>query len=86
MRTLRSETIFGNWNPFKNDEIWFLFNLDFKIYDVTTLETNNCNTHIAQYLMNYRHQAMKFSQLIQYNLRNFFLKNSYTKCGVETIP
>ena len=23
---------------------------NFEIYDVTTLETNNCNTHIAQYL------------------------------------
>ena len=63
-----------------------VFNLDFKIYDVTTFETNNCNTHIAQYLMNCRLQTMKISQLIQYNLRNFFLKNSYTKCGVETIP
>ena len=26
-RTLRSETIFGNWNPFKNDEKCFLFYL-----------------------------------------------------------
>ena len=24
--------------------------VNFKIYDVTTRETNNCNTHIAQYL------------------------------------
>ena len=24
--------------------------VNFKIYDVTTKETNNCNTHIAQYL------------------------------------
>ena len=24
--TLRSETIFGNWKPFKNDERYFLFN------------------------------------------------------------
>ena len=31
-------------------------------------------------------QAMKFSQLIEYNLRNIFLGESYTKCGGETIP
>ena len=24
--------------------------VNFKIYDVTTWETNNCNTHIVQYL------------------------------------
>ena len=26
-RTIRSETIFGNWKPFKNDEKSFLFHL-----------------------------------------------------------
>ena len=26
------------------------YKINFKIYDVTTWETNNCNTHIAQYL------------------------------------
>ena len=26
-------------------------------------------------------QAMKFGQLIEYNMRNIFLKKSYTKCG-----
>ena len=30
-------------------------------------------------------QAMKFGQLIEYNLRNIFLEKSYTKCGGETI-
>ena len=30
-------------------------------------------------------QTMKFSQLIEYNMRNIFLEKSYTKCGVETI-
>ena len=29
---------------------------------------------------------MKFGQLIEYNMRNFFLKKSYTKCGRESIP
>ena len=29
---------------------------------------------------------MKFGQLIDYNMRNIFLKKSYTKCGAETSP
>ena len=29
---------------------------------------------------------MKFGQLIEYNLRNIFLEESYTKYGGETIP
>ena len=31
-------------------------------------------------------QTVKFGQLIEYNMRNVFLKKSYTKCGGETIP
>ena len=31
-------------------------------------------------------QIMKFGQLIEYNIRKFFLEKSYTKCGGETIP
>ena len=31
-------------------------------------------------------QAMKFGQLIEYNMRNIFLEKSYTKFGGETIP
>ena len=29
-------------------------------------------------------QTIKFCQLIENNMRNFFLENSYTKCGGET--
>ena len=29
---------------------------------------------------------MKFSQLIEYNMRNIFLEKSWTKCGGETSP
>ena len=29
---------------------------------------------------------MKFGQLIEYNMRNIFLKKSFTKCGGETGP
>ena len=31
-------------------------------------------------------QAMKFGQLIEYNMRNIFLEKSYTKYGREFIP
>ena len=31
-------------------------------------------------------QAMKFGQLIEYNMRNTFVEKSYTKCAGETIP
>ena len=30
-------------------------------------------------------RTMKFSQLIEYNMRNIFLEKSYTKCGGDTI-
>ena len=30
-------------------------------------------------------QTIKFGQLIEYNLRNIFVENSYTKCAAETI-
>ena len=29
---------------------------------------------------------MKFGQLIESSMKNFFLNKSYTKCGEETIP
>ena len=30
-------------------------------------------------------QAMKFGQLIQYNMKNIFVEKSYTKCAGEII-
>ena len=30
-------------------------------------------------------QTIKFGKLIEYNMRNTFLKKSFTKCGAETI-
>ena len=54
------------------------------IYDVTTWLTNNCNTHnISRSKGN---QTMKFGQLMESNMRNFFLEKPYTKCGGETSP
>ena len=31
-------------------------------------------------------KAIKFGQLIEYNMRNIFFEKSYTKCAGETIP
>ena len=31
-------------------------------------------------------KAMKFGQLIEYNMRNIFVEKLYTKCAGETIP
>ena len=45
-----------------------------------------CNTHIDNISRSKDNQAMKFGQLIEYNLRNIFLEKSYTKCVRETIP
>ena len=60
--------------------------VNLKIHDVTACITNNCNTNIAQYLKKKGNQAMKFGQLIEYNMRNIFVEKSYTKCAGETIP
>ena len=29
---------------------------------------------------------MRFSQLVEYGMKNMFLENLYTKCDGETIP
>ena len=44
-------------------------------------------THISTNISRSKgNEAMKFGQLIEYNMRNILLKKSYTKCGRETIP
>ena len=35
---------------------------------------------------NKENQAIKFGQLIEYNMRNIFIEKSSTKCAGETIP
>ena len=42
---------------------------NFKIHDFRTWLTNNCNTHIAQYLTKKGNQTMKLSLSIKYNKR-----------------
>ena len=59
------------------------YKVNFKIYDVTAC---NCNEHIDHISRSKGNQAIKFVQLIEYNMRNIFLQISYKKCGRETIP
>ena len=57
-----------------------------KICDVTTTLTNNCKHILTNISRSKANQAMKFGQLIEYNLRSIFFKKSHTKCGGKTIP
>ena len=63
------------------------------MYDVTIWLTNNCNTHhgllkhiLTKFSRKKGNQAITFSQLKVYNMRNIFLEKSYTKCDGEAIP
>ena len=65
----------------KNDKV------NFKIYDVTTWLTNNCNIYILPNISRGKgNQALKFGQLIKCNMRNIFVEKSCTKWAGETIP
>ena len=47
-------------------------------------EQKTAATHIEPNIpRNKGNQAMKFGQLIEYNIRNIFLEKSYSKCGGE---
>ena len=65
---------------------WLERQVNFKIYGVATCLKNICNTHIANISRSKGNQAIRFGQLIEYNMRDIFLKQPYTKCGRETIP
>ena len=60
--------------------------VNFKIYGVTDLTTNNYNTHIVNILGSKGNQTKKFDQLIEYNIRHIFLEKSYTKYIQRTSP
>ena len=58
----------------------------FKIYDVTIWETNSWNLHmLPDFSKSKDKHAIKFGQLIKYNMRNIFLEKLDTKCGGETV-
>ena len=42
--------------------------------------------HIFTNISSKGNEAMKFGQLLEYNMTNIFLEKSYTKCGGETSP
>ena len=44
--------------------------VNFKIHDLTTWLSNNCNTHIANISRSKGNQAIKFDQLLEYNRMN----------------
>ena len=46
----------------------------FKIYNMRDWTKNNYITHIAQYLRSKGSQAMKYDQLIEYDMTNIFLE------------
>ena len=50
--------------------------------------TNNCSTHIYQYLKKCRESCNEIWSVnrIEYNMRNCFLEKSFTKYDRETIP
>ena len=60
--------------------------VNFKIYDVIGLTTNNYNPHIVQYSGTKVNKTMKFGQLIGYNMRNIFLKKSSIKFDGDGRP
>ena len=75
--------------------------VNLKIYDVTSWETNSCNTHIAQYLKkccpisqeilpntsrNTDNQKTESGHLIEFIMTNSFLEKSCTKWDGEGIP
>ena len=54
------------------------------MYDVTdNRETNNYNTHIAQYLKKWMQPGNEIWSINRINMRNNFLEKSYIKCGEE---
>ena len=111
---VHSETISGNWKPFKNDENFFLLHVksSFRSWDIyifvltywlckksglirrlrliskfITSQTGQqiITIHILPIISRRKdNQAVKFSQLIEYNVRNIFLQKSFRKWGRET--
>ena len=58
--------------------------VNFKIYDVTKWEANNCKYMLPDISQSKDNQAMKFGQIKEYNMINIFIKKSCTKCGGQT--
>ena len=57
--------------------------VNFKIYNVTTWETNNCNIHIAQYLRKLRQSDKEH---FSFNMRNISHEKSYPNVVEKLFP
>ena len=53
--------------------------VNFKVYDVTELITNNYNKLLPNIFRSKSNKSMKLGQLIKYSLRNIFLEKSCRK-------
>ena len=61
--------------------------LNFKIHDVTTWLTNNCNSHIFPNISRSKsNQIMKLGQLVDYDTKNIFLENLCRKLTGRLVP
>ena len=57
--------------------------VNFKIYNFPNWETNNYNTHVAQYL---KKDKSNSGQIIEYNIRNIFLEKLYKNVVEKLVP
>ena len=60
--------------------------VDFNFWRHNLWETNNCNTHIAQYLKKQRQSDSEIWSINRKQLEKYFSWKLYAKCGGETIP
>ena len=60
--------------------------VNFKIYEVTIWETNNYNTTLLNISRSKGNQTMKFDQLIEYKMRNNFIKKSLQNVVEKLVP
>ena len=95
--TLMSETVFGNWKLFKNDEKCFLFHLKNSISSQDISIFIWLFGHVAKRFDWKDNFNFKFYDVIAWlarevkairkrNFQSFFLEKSYIECGGGTSP
>ena len=60
--------------------------VNFKIYDVINWETNDYNTYIVQYREKERQSNNEIGRLVDWNMRNIFLKNLTQNVVNKLVP
>ena len=58
---------------------------NFKIYEVTPGKQTTAKLILSNISQIKGSQTMTYCKFIEHNMRNIFLKKSFTKCGGETI-